>query len=311
MVKHSVILLTYNQEDTVQRSLDSIFSQSVLPYEVIIGDDSSIDGTYAILKKYELRFPEIVKLYSYPENIGIFPNQNFLMEKVSGNIVSFLAGDDRFKDGLFQELNRQVVENDIDLNSDFVIVTNVTSIDTKGKEVLWDNFKSRNRNPFKERLRYSINYRSVGISASLLKKAGPIVENIGYHADWIWCLKIDALCNRHYYTTFVSSEYYIGLGVVSKTDRNLLAQSMFAAIDIIKNEFKNVLDIDDILYLDLVKKHETYQIKPTFKNYFIFLLTFIKNISNIDKNNYIMNFKSIFPKQMLKVLIYIKSLIKF
>ena len=42
-IKHSVIVITYNQEHLLPTALDSLFRQSVLPYEVIIGDDRDAD----------------------------------------------------------------------------------------------------------------------------------------------------------------------------------------------------------------------------------------------------------------------------
>lgn len=308
-VRHSIIMLTYNQELLIKNALDSILTQNVLPYEIIIGDDASSDNTYAIIKEYQTLYPEIIKAYQHKKNIGIFPNQNFLMEIVSGDIVSFLAGDDVFKPGLFYELNKVVIDEKINLQDDFVIVTNTASVDLSGKEIIFDNYKFQHKNPFKQRIRYSINYRSVGISASLLSKVGPVIEDIGYHADWLWCLKIDFLSKKHYYTHFISSEYHTGIGVVSQTKKQLLAESMFKVIELIKDYFRADLDKNDLLYLRLVTSYEKYHICPSFKNYINYLKYFIKNITNLDSNNYMMNYKNFIPKPILRKLVFVKSLI--
>lgn len=309
-IKHSVIILTYNQENSVIKTLNSILNQNVLPFEIIIGDDASTDNTFNIIKEYQKKNPKIIKAFSHSKNLGIFPNQNFLMEKVSGDIVSFIAGDDIFRPDLFYELNRIIIENEINLTDNFVIVTNTTSVDIQGKEILFDNYKYKHKNAFKQRIRYSLNYRSVGISANLLKKVGPILEYIGYHADWIWSLKIDYLSNSHYYTPFISSVYHTGIGVISKTKRHLLAESMFKVLDIIKDEFKKDLDNKDLLYLKLVTAYEKYQICPSIKNYVIYFNYFILNISNLDSNNFMMNYKNFIPKQVLSKLIKLKYKLK-
>ena len=50
----SVIVCTYNQEDTIGRTLDSILSQKChLPIEIIIGEDGSTDRTLAVCKQYQ------------------------------------------------------------------------------------------------------------------------------------------------------------------------------------------------------------------------------------------------------------------
>jgi len=309
-VKHSIVMLTYNQESLIRKALDSILSQDVLPYEILIGDDASTDNTYKIIEEFKVLYPTIVKPFRQDSNLGVFPHLNFIMGKINGDVVSLLAGDDAYKPGLLYELNKMVIDNKVDLADDFVLVTNASSIDTLGNEVVFDNFKFQHKDPFKQRLRYSLSYRSVGISASLIRKAGPILVDVGYHADWLWSLKIDHLSNKHFYTSFVSSEYYTGIGVVSQTKRNLLANSMFKVLELIKEEFFGELDKEDLSYLKLVFYHEKYQIEPSFYNYINYLRLFMFNISNLGGNNYMMNYKNLIPKQVLSKLVIIKSLIK-
>jgi glycosyltransferase involved in cell wall biosynthesis len=310
MIKHSVILLTYNQENIVKRALDSIFTQSILPYEVLIGDDASFDGTFQIIKQYEARYPNIVKAYQHSQNMGIFANQNFLMEKVSGDIVSFLGGDDCFRPNLFFELNNLALENNVDLRSKFVLVTNSVTLDLEGKETVFDNYSHRNKNPFKRRLRYSLNYRSVGISSTLLTFVGPILEDVGFHADWLWCLKIDFNSEKHIYTNFISSEYHSGIGVISKISHKELNTSFNRVLQIVKKEFDNHLNKQDKLYLNLVYRYEMYKASRKISDYLNFLYLYIRNINNIDKNNYIRNYKNLIPIPILLKLISLKSFMK-
>lgn len=53
MYSVSVIVCTYNQQQTISRTLDAILSQrSSVPFEVIIGDDASTDGTLSVCRGY-------------------------------------------------------------------------------------------------------------------------------------------------------------------------------------------------------------------------------------------------------------------
>ena len=63
----SVIVCTYNQEDTIGRTLDSILCQEChLPYEIVIGEDCSTDGTLAVCNAYQQAHPDkITWLYIY------------------------------------------------------------------------------------------------------------------------------------------------------------------------------------------------------------------------------------------------------
>jgi glycosyltransferase involved in cell wall biosynthesis len=305
--KHSILVLTYNQEDLIRNAINSIITQSCLPYEIIIGDDASSDNTLAIiedtLKNYKGRF----KIISHKNNKGVFGNLNYLLDFINGDIVSFLAGDDVFKPGLLNELNKVVLKENILLNSKYVIVTNTCSIDPNGNIDIWDDFKYKESNAFKQRIRCSINYRLIGISSQLIKSVGKIRDDIGYHADWIWCLKIDQNSSRHYYSKFISSEYKIGVGVVSKSKEETLIESRLKVINEIKNEFSASLTNRDVLYLRLDMAYHKYLLDKNFITYFKYFYLYVLNLNNINNNNYLKNYKKLIPVKLLMYLVKIKK----
>ena len=54
MVKVSVIVHTYNHENYIRQTLDSILNQQVnFEFEVIVGDDASPDSTPKIIQEYQ------------------------------------------------------------------------------------------------------------------------------------------------------------------------------------------------------------------------------------------------------------------
>ncbi|MGB4655061.1 MAG: glycosyltransferase family 2 protein [Bacteroidales bacterium] len=72
-VKISVAMATYNGEKFLKEQLDSIYSQSYLPYEVIVTDDCSTDSTVSILEQYKESHG--LKYYVNEQNVGY--NKNF------------------------------------------------------------------------------------------------------------------------------------------------------------------------------------------------------------------------------------------
>lgn len=97
--KISVVLLTYNHEKYIVQALESILKQKVsFPIEVLIGDDASTDRTTEILKKYEKRYPNIIKLYLRPSNLGASRNIYELFKNVKGQYIALLEGDDYWTD---------------------------------------------------------------------------------------------------------------------------------------------------------------------------------------------------------------------
>ena len=58
MPKVSVIMATYNCQETISKSIDSVVRQTYYDWEFIICDDCSTDQTYNILLSYQERYPE-------------------------------------------------------------------------------------------------------------------------------------------------------------------------------------------------------------------------------------------------------------
>ena len=95
--KVTVFLSTYNQEKYVRKALDSIFMQETsFPYEVVVADDFSTDGTREIILEYQSRHPDVLKTYFTPENVGNCQKTvNCFKEGLfRGEYVTLLEGDD-------------------------------------------------------------------------------------------------------------------------------------------------------------------------------------------------------------------------
>ena len=306
-IKHSVILITHNQENYIYLALNSVLEQDPMPYEIIIGDDASTDNTSKIVIDYQNKYPAIIKVYRHAENLGINKNLNFLMNLVNGDIVTFLAGDDLLKPDIFKELNNVVKDNNVNLEDDFILVTNTSILYPDGKEVIWNNYRYKHLSAFKQTLRYSLDYRCVGISNSLLRKISPYREDIGYQADWIWGLELNSKCKKHYYTPFVSSIYRVGVGVTTLNDKNIMLKSRLKVLSEIEVIYSNTLDRKDISFLALDRSFINYRLKPNLRNYAMFLFLLLNNIDNINRNCYLKKIYHIMPIFLLKRLIWFKS----
>ena len=60
-MKISVVIPTYNRKHTLSRALDSVLAQSYQPFEIIVIDDGSTDGTFDWIKS---KYPSIKLLES-------------------------------------------------------------------------------------------------------------------------------------------------------------------------------------------------------------------------------------------------------
>ena len=60
----------------------------------MIGDDCSQDETWAIVQKYEKKYPKKIKAFRNPQNLGITGNCNEILKRCTGEYITFIAGDD-------------------------------------------------------------------------------------------------------------------------------------------------------------------------------------------------------------------------
>lgn len=98
-MKISVAVITYNQQDTIAQTLDSILCQKGdFELEVVIGEDCSTDNTLAICQEYAVRYPEQVVLLENTHNLGIMANFARVMKACTGEYVGICAGDDYWCD---------------------------------------------------------------------------------------------------------------------------------------------------------------------------------------------------------------------
>ena len=65
----SICCITYNQENYIKEAIESFLMQETnFEYEIIIHDDASTDGTIEILKEYEKKYPEKIRVIYEEEN---------------------------------------------------------------------------------------------------------------------------------------------------------------------------------------------------------------------------------------------------
>lgn len=112
-MKVSVCLITYNHERYIRQALDGVLRQDVdFPWEVVIGEDCSTDGTAAVVREYAGRFPHVVRVLDTPHNLGLNGKGNLArtLAACTGEYVALLEGDDYWIDP--HKLRRQVTALD-------------------------------------------------------------------------------------------------------------------------------------------------------------------------------------------------------
>lgn len=116
----SIICLTYNHAPYIQECLDGFLMQKTdFPFEVIIHDDASTDGTTDIIRKYAAKYPNIIKpifqkenQYSKHKNFGIIIQNCF--NQAIGKYIAYCEGDDYWIDANKLQLQVDFLERNLD-----------------------------------------------------------------------------------------------------------------------------------------------------------------------------------------------------
>ena len=102
----SVYMTTYFHEKYIAEALDSILRQQVdFPYEIVISDDCSQDGTVAVIRGYMEKY-DFIHLYVNEKNIGLTANMFRVRTLCKGKYLVDLSGDDYWIDD--HKLQKQV-----------------------------------------------------------------------------------------------------------------------------------------------------------------------------------------------------------
>lgn len=134
----SVMVQTFQHKKYIRKCLDSVLNQQTnFPFEILLGEDCSTDGTREICIEYADKYPEKIRLFlHHPENkikvLNILTGNfnalyNFFSAK--GKFVAFCEGDDFWKDPT--KLQKQV---DLLRNDSEIVLTYHSYIEVNEKE---------------------------------------------------------------------------------------------------------------------------------------------------------------------------------
>lgn len=119
----SVVVATFNGERFLAEQLDSIGRQTLTPFEVIISDDGSNDGTAEVVEQFAARAPCAVHFHRNERTLGYADNFLAAAKRASGNLIAFADQDDVWFPNKLERLVPEFDDPDVVLCVSNVVMT--------------------------------------------------------------------------------------------------------------------------------------------------------------------------------------------
>lgn len=183
----SVIITTYNGAKYIQKQLDSILAQTVLPSEIIICDDRSTDDTVAIINTYH---HNLINLHINGTQLGVTENFKQAAKLARpGNWLAFADQDDMWVPQKLQKLIAEMQAIDDGLKP-ALVYSDLTVIDKNDAVVSNSFWEKQHINPDKVKLATLV-YGNVVTGCTMMINYAMAteffeMENAGFlHDEWL------------------------------------------------------------------------------------------------------------------------------
>jgi hypothetical protein len=91
----SVHMITYNHAPYIAKAIECVLGQKTdFPFELVIGEDCSTDGTREIVFDYAKRHPGMIRVIISENNVGMVKNGYRTAMACTGKYIAFCEGDD-------------------------------------------------------------------------------------------------------------------------------------------------------------------------------------------------------------------------
>lgn len=198
-IRFSVIIPLYNKEKLIQRTLDSVLSQTYVSFEVVVVNDGSTDSSQTIV---ESNHDSRIRLYN-KSNGGVSSARNYGIEKAQNSWIVPLDADDIMLPHALQTLA-------------FMIEKYPQERYFSGRTKWGDHCKGAYEFSKVKKTKYPHLMiwlrkidpapRNIVFHKSLVQKCGGYDDRMSYYEDWEFSIRL-AFCGSIVYTDTYLAEY--------------------------------------------------------------------------------------------------------
>lgn len=134
--------ITYQHAPYIRDCIEAVLIQKTnFPFEYLIGEDCSTDGTREIVFEYAKKYPDKIRVITADENVGMMGNIRRCRMASRGKYVALCEGDDYWTDPY--KLQKQV--DFMEQNPDVVITYHDASRVDNNKNIIEESLLPENR----------------------------------------------------------------------------------------------------------------------------------------------------------------------
>lgn len=268
-MKISVYITSYNQREYLKEAIDSVLNQTLKPFEILIVDDYSSDGSQEFIKTYANKFDN-VKYIFHEKNLGVARVRISALSNLTGDYVTYVDGDDVYLPHKLETEARLMSKGKYDLTFSNNLYTDPDDIN----DVKWIWAQNLNDLPkpgnmFIETITRSFPrgnlFRMELININTLKKAGFHDENLKIFEDYDLRIRLSKIAKINY-SLEPTTKIRISKSGLSKSNIELHKESF----NYIFNKYQSIVDqlpekekrVVNQKQAQLLKKFESDKSKP-------------------------------------------------
>jgi len=182
-MKLTIITINRNNAAGLEKTMQSVLSQTCKDFEYVVVDGESVDGSVDVIRRYAGLFGERMKWVSEPDT-GIYNAMNKGMKMAGGAYFQILnSGDSLAADDVTERMLTELER----LGRPSILYGNMIKCFPDGRKVLDKSFEGR---PITMLGMYigTLNHNPTYIRRDLFDKYGPYDESLKIVSDWKWFL---------------------------------------------------------------------------------------------------------------------------
>jgi glycosyltransferase involved in cell wall biosynthesis len=180
----SIITITYNAAQVLQRTLDSVRSQTFRDFEHLIIDGASTDGTLDLLAGYD------ATVVSEPDR-GIYDAMNKGLRMAKGDYVVFMNAGDTFHDAqTLQRVAAAIIKNRKSLPLPAVLYGDTDIVDAEGRFLRPRHLSAPRRLTWRSFQSGMLVCHQAFYALTAIARQTPYDLQYRHSADVDWCIRV-------------------------------------------------------------------------------------------------------------------------